>query len=85
VSMIETIKVVKDNAAGYCIINKSDFDPRRHEEYNPDADSDKAPLVERALELEVLGPNGKPAAKTVLARWSIDRLKTAIAEAEGKE
>lgn len=28
--MMETVKVKKDNAAGYAIINKSDFDPARH-------------------------------------------------------
>lgn len=27
---METVKIVKDNHAGYAIINKSDFDPARH-------------------------------------------------------
>lgn len=30
---LETIKVVSDNAAGYVIINKDDFDAGQHEEF----------------------------------------------------
>ena len=39
--MIETVKIKKDNASGYAIINKSDFNPARHVLF--DAPKEKEP------------------------------------------
>jgi hypothetical protein len=41
---------------------------------------DVGPLVDEALALGVLGPNGKPAARSVLERWKYERLVEAIAD-----
>lgn len=79
--MIETVKIVKDHAPGYAIINKADFDPERHELFK-DAGEPDGDLIAKALALKVLGPNGKPVSKSVLERWASDRLEAAITAAE---
>ncbi len=45
-------------------------------EKNPDTSA----LIEEALHLGVLGPNGKPASRSVLERWKYERLVEAIAD-----
>jgi len=40
--------------------------------------ADKATLIDEALKLGVLGPNAKPAARTVLERWKYERRVEAI-------
>jgi hypothetical protein len=76
VDSIETVKVVKAHAPGYAIINKSDFDPERHELFGVKSDG-KADLVAQALELGL-------ESKSILERWSVERLKIAIAKAGDK-
>ena len=39
--MIETVKIKLDHPRGYVIINKSDFDPKKHELF------DASPVVEK--------------------------------------
>ena len=51
--MIETVKIVKDNHAGYAIINKADYDPARHELI--DAEPSGPTVKELAAELKELG------------------------------
>lgn len=78
---IETVKIVKDHEPGYAIINKADFDPKKHEIY----DSGKDDLIEEAFALKVPGPDGKPAFKATIERWSVKRLQEAIATAKKAE
>ncbi len=76
---IETVKVVKANRAGYATINKSDYNPEKHELFGVEAESGKDELIEKALELKL-------GTASVLKRWSVERLQTAIDEAEsGKD
>lgn len=77
--MIETVRIVKANRSGYATINKSDYDPAKHELFGV-VKPDTAALVDEALALGVLGPNGKPASRSVLERWKYERLVEAIAE-----
>lgn len=59
--MIETMRIVKDNHAGYAIINRADFDPKRHEAYDAEP-GDGGPTVKeiraRLGELGVSIPRG---------------------------
>jgi hypothetical protein len=77
VDSLETIKIVKPHAPGYAIINKSDFDPERHELFGGKL-GEKADLVAQALELGL-------ESKSILERWSVDRLKAAISKAKDAE
>lgn len=85
---IETVKIVKDNATGYAIINKSSFDPEKHElfeeitEPRREISTEKAPLVQEALALMVADKKGKPFPESILERWSVERLKEAITKAK---
>jgi len=44
--------------------------------------SEKTALVKEALDLGVLGPDGKAAAESVLERWALKRLREAVAGAK---
>jgi len=46
---------------------------------------DRDELVAKALEIGVVDKNGKPVPRSVLERWSTDRLEAAIAEAAKPE
>jgi len=58
--MIETIKIVKDNHAGSAIINKSDFDPSKHELFDKPA-GDGPSKAEIMAQLKAKGTRFNPA------------------------
>lgn len=67
---VDCVQIVKDNHAGYATIRKEDFDPARHELFDPA--SDKPALVAEAVELKI-------GAKSTMQRWSVEKLKAEIA------
>lgn len=52
--MLETIKVVRDCPRGYKIINKSDFDPKKHELFGEPKEAGPT-IKEMVAELKLLG------------------------------
>jgi hypothetical protein len=69
--MIETVRIVKDNGrTGYATINKSDFDPARHELFEAEADSGGwtvRKLRARLAELDITVPRSATSKDALLA------------------
>ena len=64
---IETIRIVKNNGrTGYAIINKADFDPKRHEAFDtPESGPTVAELKDRLKGLGVSIPRGASKAEMI--------------------
>ena len=79
---IPTVKIKSDHPehGGHYVINESDYDPDTHELYQEPGSlpEGKAELIEQAAKLKLGAPS-------ILARWSIDRLKAAIDESKASK
>jgi hypothetical protein len=84
-SPVKAVEVEALPVAAPPSVQETTADPAPGEQIGPEdmEPVGKAALVAEALELKVPGTDGKPAAESILKRWSVPRLEAAIAAAKG--